>query len=545
MKLRTLGIVTLILLVAGLLWTLRPRESQPAPVAPTPTPNVGMQVDAAALEPAMAASPVRESAQPAPVPDPAPVIGAHTTADFALIKVLVLNKTTRAPMPDIDVHGTYDMGERSHRIEPTTRSHGKPFETLHTDAEGRVEIEMPPNVISQVNAYGRKQDAGTDHADITALQRGAVHEVVLELPTGDDMPYWMKFVDETSRAPLAGVHVGPGAGGESKLTSDEQGLALWQGRTWSPGILHVDADGYARAYFKPEPGHAESSAAFVVALPKCASVSVHVVDGSGHAIAGAKLELETEGYNLGVNGGASSMALIDMEDPHWRGVTDGSGHATIACLPPHIAIRAGVTSPKNWNAPDKLVLEPGETRRLEWTLTKGCGVHGIVLDQSNAPVTQREMWMRKAERKFAAYFNSYSGDETRSTKTDEQGRFRFEDVGTGTWWVGPSAPGYAAKVAVEDVAAVAQVVEVANGQSDIDLTLRVDRGLFIRGELLNAKGEPAKGGSVTAYDQVQNLYTSTNMPARDNSFVIGPLVAGHYVLTARGFEGDANSDPVE
>src|SRR4029078_3193832 len=91
---------------------------------------------------------------------------AAATDAFALIRVLVLNKVTRAPMEDIDLSATYDTGSPGHRIHSRSRSRGKPFETLHTDSNGRVEIEMPANVTSSVWAYGRKHDAGSDHADI-------------------------------------------------------------------------------------------------------------------------------------------------------------------------------------------------------------------------------------------------------------------------------------------------------------------------------------------------------------------------------------------
>ncbi len=538
MKLRTLGIVMLTVLIAGLLWMLRPRGSQPAPVAPTPAPIVENNVDATPLESVAAASPVRESAQPAPANE------AHAATDFALVKVLVLNKTTRVPLPDIDVYAIYDTGSGGRTFDETTRSHGKPFETLHTDAEGRVEIEMPPNVSSIVNANGTKHGAGSERADIPALTPWDVHEVVVELATGDEMPFWMKFVDETSHAPIAGVHVSTGKGGESKVTSDAQGLALWPGRTLAPEFLQVDADAYAGTYLKSEPGHAESSSPFVVTLANCANVNVHVVDASGQAIVGAKVDLVTGGYAETIKS-ANSIRSFHTGDLHWQGVTDPSGHATITCIPPHVPINAGLISPTKWIAPDKLMLEPGETRALEWKLGVGCNVHGIVLDQSNVPVKPREMWLSKTERKLTVYFDTNPNSESRSAKTDEQGRFRFDDVSTGMWRLGPSAPQDGKKIADDDVAAIAQVIEISDGQRDLDVTVRVDRGLFIRGALLNAKGEPTKDGSIWCVDPTNSLSTRARVSSQEGSFALGPLKAGHYVLTALGDGSNAVSEPVE
>ncbi len=545
MNKRILGIVVLLAVAVALLWTLRARTSTTELAEPAHVESTAQPVDTAPLTPSEPAQPARQSVESSHATEGAAADQAPAASTFALIKVLVVNKTTRAPMSGIEVDSSYDVGVDGRAIKQTTSSHGKPFETLSTDEKGRVEIVMPPNVESRVYATGMKQDAGADHATVSPLKPGEVREITLEIPTGNDMPFWMKLIDDPSQAPIVGASIGAGTGGDSSTKSDERGLVFLECRTWAPGLLHVEADGYSRAYLKPEPGHTQSDTALVVALAKCATVRVHVVDGAGHAIANAKVDLKTEGYNLGTSGGENSLDLISMEDPHWRGVTDDAGRTTISCVPAHIAIRAGITSPNSWNAPDELVFEPGETHDVEWKLSDGCDVHGLVLDQTNAPVTKREMWMRKAERKMPVYFGAYSNDETRKAMTDEEGRFRFTDVGAGTWWLGPGAPEVMAKIPSDDVAAAAQVVEIVDGQSDLDVTVRVDRGLFIRGTVLDAKGAPTKGGYVSGYDSANKLSAGVNLMPRDNVFAIGPLMKGHYVLTAHGYGGDADSDPVE
>ncbi len=543
MKLRTLGIVTLILLIAGLLWTLRPRGSQPAPVAPTPTPIVEKQVDAAPLDPTVAANPARERAQTSAVAE------RHTTADFALIKVLVVNKATQAPMPGIDVDCICEAVRdklNSSTIEDTHRSHGVPFELLDTDENGHVEIEIPPGAEATVTATGMKQDFGFDRAKIPPLKAGDVHEVTLQLPTTMDMPFWMQVVDEATQAPLAGVHViaemlrKP----PQTLTTDARGLVLFEGRTWWMSDLCIRAPQRAPLFVQPQPGHGEMQDAQVVGVPLGATLRVHVVDGAGAAVSQAHVELTTPGYNLCLRGGGASQ--FDAGDVTWRGDTDSSGTVTISALPPRVPLQTRITRPKKWSSDDHLVLEPGETRRVEWKLSNGCDVHGLVLDQNEKPVTDHEMWLRRADKKVRASLQSYSSDPTVTGKSDAQGRFHFDGVEPGIWWVGPSVHPPGTPLSADDVTSMAEVVEVADGQSDVDVTLHVDRGLFIRGHLLDSKGNPPSAGMVAAVEMSQHIYESASLMGGKSEFTVGPLSAGHYRLVgSSGFSAEAESLPVE
>ena len=184
---------------------------------------------------------------------------------------------------------------------------------------------------------------------------------------------------------------------------------------------------------------------------------------------------------------------------------------------------------------------------MEWKLTEGCNVHGTVLDQAGAPVTQRQMCMRKVGWKAPRYFgyNDSTADTLRST-TDAGGRFRFTDVSPENGCSGPTDRKKAREILADDVAALAQVVEVAEGASDLDVSVRVDRGLFIRGHLFDAKGSPRNGGYVTGIEQATRLELTVLTKGGNNTFALGPLMKGHYVLTTSRYYGDdADSDPVE
>jgi hypothetical protein len=539
---RILGIVALLVLAVAVVWTLRSRTPAVGLTEPARVELPAKLTEIAPLTSSDAAHPARQSVGEVAAPT---ADRASAGSTFALVKVLVLDRSTQTPLADIEVIGAFDKMGPGQPIKTTSGSRGKPYDKLHTDDKGLVEIEMPPDVPTRVSAYGSDHNAGSDDAKIPPLKAGDVRAVTLEIPTGDDMPFWMKLVDDPSGAPVTGANITTDKGGASNTKSDADGLAFVQSRSWSPGLLGVQAEGYAETWLKPEPGHAQSDAALVVKLAKCATVRLHVIDAADHAIANAKIDLMTEGYNLGRSGGGGSLDLIGKADPHWHGTTDESGEATITCVPARVAIQAGITSPKSWHPADKLVFEPGETRRIEWKLSNGCDVHGLVLDQTNAPVTKREMWMRKATRKTPVYLDSSSTNETLKAVTDDQGRFRFTDVGAGTWWLGPSAPKSLAKVVADDVAAFAQIVEIVEGASDLDVDVHVDRGLLIRGQVLDPKGAPVRSAYVRGYELSGKIGVSANFSGNESVFSVGPLMKGRYLLVAHGLGGDADSDPVE
>lgn len=545
------GLVVVIALI-GDVWMFMSRSA--GPTSQLRGPDQAARDAADPLAANLTAAPSGAAAQRAEVTpaasnsSTAPSSAPAMSPDSALVKVLVIDKSTRKPMPDIQVMAHESKAQGPHAYaKDEGRSRGKLWDSLRSDSQGRAEVEVPSQTELEFQAYGDRTKAGSARTTVAPMTAGASTDIVLELPTGDDLQLWLKVVEEATDAPMSGVKVSIEnfSSADKSAKTDAQGLVSFATSSWLNSSVHVTPADRCEMVLAAQAGHERVADAFVVRVPLAAKLRVHVVDGRGANVTGARVMLTMPGYNLAYPREDVSFSLISLADPHWEGLTDEAGLTTIAALPPRVPIQAGIGAPKKWTSPENITLDPGTTRDVEWKLTDGCDLHGIVLDQDKRPVVAREIWLRKAQRKQPMYFNSYDKGETRSATTDSNGRFRFAGVSPGAWWVGPSQPQYGEKIADDDVAALAQVVEIADGQTDVDVTLQVDRGLWIRGRVLDSKGEPAKMQSVSGYDTVSKLgaYNPRSTPA--GGFALGPLMRGRYRLVASGMQDDADSEPAD
>ena len=526
-----LVLAVLIVLAVLVAWFL-PRR------APRSTPSSGAPAGPAAEE--VQRSPA--ALDPLPDPDDASRRASVEQAEearkadpeAARVLVVVLDRSSGKPLPGIVVTATHEI-EGPRRLSVVHGSRGKSFERLEADAEGRVEIEVPSGIALRVRASSDAGEAGSAASDLPALARGEVREITLRLPTGDDLPFWVQVVDETSRAPIAGASIEPTSRDlqRPRLVTDAQGLALHSGRSWQSTNLLVRAGGYTEAYVAPEAGHETASSARVLPLARSATLIVQVRDAAGAPIAGAGVGLTTPAYNL--NSSATVDVNLLMNNRHWKAETDDAGRAVLSDLPSRVPLTGSVTRPRAWNPAEKIVLEPGETRTVTWSISGGVSLLGTVVDQDGRPVAQRQIWLRPAETDTSTVFQSYSGQPTRATTSDEAGHFRLEEVAPGAWCVGPSAPPVTERAGPDDVPALGQYVAIGSDASgDVEVVVHVDRGLFIRGRVLAPDGGVPQSASVQANGLDQPLHFGLNLHPNEGTFDLGPLMAGRYRVRAMG-----------
>jgi hypothetical protein len=124
--------------------------------------------------------------------------------------------------------------------------------------------------------------------------------------------------------------------------------------------------------------------------------------------------------------------------------------------------------------------------------------------------------------------------------TDAQGRFRFEAVPAGSWWIGP-AP--SERGSSDDIPPIAQVVTVTDELAEIEIVVRVERARFLKGRVLDPAGRLAQDCSVSA----QGAYTYENTKTDERGeFTLGPLAPGRWKLEAGRFgKPHAVSEPIE
>jgi hypothetical protein len=538
-----LSILLAVLIGSLSLWLARDRKIAMVPQAPVTTAEAASDSSPVALAAGPRAADQERTPAPAPVATDVSQPLAPATP-FALLKVLVVEATTRHPVVGAEVRAMYDDGVRGHTLDRVDRSRGKPFQILPSDKDGRVEIEMPANVASNVSANDPSGVFGYTDVEIPPLEKGVVHDVLLEVPMGRDLPFWLKLVDAQTHDPLPGVRVSAMKGDDKAepATSDANGLALFLARSWQQSNIRIEAEGRSVRYVVTEPGHSRPESPLIVEIPRAATLRVRALDGAGAPLGSAAIELSAHTYDLYPS---DSPPKFNYEpDLHWRALTDDDGRATIELLPALVHVEAKVDGRVRWTFPDPLVFQPGEVRDVEWKISSGCDVHGLVVDQLGAPAANQAIWLYKATQKTPILFESWYGRESVSSTTDDRGRFSFPHVSPGDWWVGPAAKDIRAKADPEGVAPLANLVVIADGQADADVTIRVDRGLFIRGHVLDASGNPASTIFVSAYDPDKHFSARVNEYDTGGTFMLGPLMAGNYKVVANGVGKARDSDAV-
>lgn len=487
---------------------------------------------------------------------PKPIV-ASGTPTFALVKVLVVEDGTRKPLVGAQVYSLERLPRRGAlAITKSTASRGGIVQYLMTDSAGRVEIEVPPCTEIVVIADASKLGAGAAEGAPPVLKVGETFELVLAVKTGDDSVFWCRVVDDTSIAPIAGatLHAASAADSPVIATTDAAGLLTIPTTSWAPRVHRIDVPDHSFAYITSVTGHETADRALDVALPRSATLRARVVAASGQSVAHAHIKFVTKLRFVVRPPGDHTARGSGSSDPTWESWTDADGGAVPLELPSRAALTVSIDAGRvSWESPEPLVLKPGETRDVEWTVDAGCRVTGHCIDQFGKPVVSQPMRMETGFGSTPVYFQDFVTGQVKQAITDADGRFEFQGVSVGAWFIGPEPhistalrpPAVVAPVA-DEVAPIAQRIEIGASDTDREIDLRVDRGLAIRGRVLDSKGNPSRGGRVHAEVEPKSLMTSVKY-GRDGTFTLGPIAAGRYRLRAESRapgESDAKSEAV-
>jgi hypothetical protein len=269
-----------------------------------------------------------------------------------------------------------------------------------------------------------------------------------------------------------------------------------------------------------------------------------VLDGAGEPLAGVRTVL-TIGSDDPMGGSDEDVFSLDTE-PERRVATDEGGTCRFEDVPadrPLVLELQPAGSPSVTEIPP-LRLAAGEERELEWRLGEGTLLTGTMVDSHGVPVSNESLWLVRARKDGPTIFNADQRSEARRTVTDESGRFVFEDVGAGGWWLGPSAARRAEDAPdLEALAPYAERIELRPGESARDVRLVVHRGLFVRGMVVMPEGESADAVYVWASLLGLEPVSASAEPTAEGFFLLGPLVPGRYELTAQKL-GAGLSEPV-
>ncbi len=315
------------------------------------------------------------------------------------------------------------------------------------------------------------------HMEISALEalkEGEARSLTLRLRRRKTLPFFVRFVDGESGAPIGGVTIheeGPVRSGvlpdpysvfrtrqwrpasRPLATSDALGLIQLEWHEQRSHLFEVHAPGYGPCWVETSRNSVDRAHATDIALKKSATLSGNLSAWKSHE--------QLRSLAIGIC--AFPRSLVDgkceasgSEPITWFVKANEQGNFEIPGLPSSGPITFWIESSGEalQNIDQEVRLLPGERRILNWAYEGNESIEGILLDANGNPESHTEMWI----------LHNYRGSETHSwipesiedpddrTQVDMAGRFRFEGLKPGIYLVGPkptrSGAGYAMRVEV-------------------------------------------------------------------------------------------------
>jgi hypothetical protein len=165
-------------------------------------------------------------------------------------------------------------------------------------------------------------------------------------------------------------------------------------------------------------------------------------------------------------------------------------------------------------------------------------LYGRVLDQDGAPVRLADLWIAtprppREDRPNERYFDY--GDDRRviaTLHTDSAGAFRTEPIRQGEYWIGlPPRNRSQNENQPQDISTFTQTVQVAGEAGEQELTVRVFRGIYIRGYVFTPDGDAAPS-AIVVLTLASGVDLLQAIPDHQGIFAAGPLIPGRYRLRA-------------
>lgn len=367
---------------------------------------------------------------------------------------------------------------------------------------------------------------------------------------------WCRVVAADSGQPVVGAKIsqtggsislwGSPASSISATQTDHQGFAKFRLQDERHAIAQVDARDFGPVRFKVADGHETPESALEIRVSRAATLVVRITDAVSAPIARARVRLKTPVYTITRPRGE---AIFDGY-LNWSEETDENGSCTFTGLPGEVPLAAHATQGERslHKEASSLILKPGERRELEWAVGSGGRLSGLLLDQFGMPVIDCELWLSRSGLNAAPHrerFYFYSGDEERvihQSTTDERGRFSFDDVAAGQWFVGPSPNNRTSTEPLPEVVApIATSVVMPEGSDRYDLEITAQRGLYIAGRVVTPTGDPSKNAWVLCTNDLGFFHAVLI----EGAFFAGPVDSLAHNLTASSFKEYSDSKVVE
>lgn len=433
----------------------------------------------------------------------------------AWLALRVLGRESGRPLAGVHVLLTARTGGSGAISQGLTAGEPPTCSCPATGADGRVELEARAGEESTLfvnlleNVHARRMEL-----DVPPLQVGERREVELRLETRDDLRWFGRVLDDATGAPLAGASAEWRSGARRPAFSAADGMLVLDFASWQASEVEIALAGYLSNSLALERGHESVELARPIRLVRPAALEVRVRDGQGAPRAGVRVEvmdLEPQAE--------SELAAFDLGR-----ASDGEGGCTFEGLPPRVRLSVAARGGLGRTRRQDVILAPGERRVLEFELESGCRVLGQAVDEDGQPLAGLDLWRLALGELPALRELAHEGAVVDKARTDERGRFVFEHVPAGEWWIGP-----APMRGVARVAPLATRVAILPGEARLELVLVCGAARYLHGRVLSPEG---RGGSakVTAWQAGTRLVTESRS---DGRFVVGPLSEGDWFLQAQ------------
>lgn len=524
----------------------------PATAEPRPEPAPGTAESDAARAPAA------PGGRPATAEDPAPEAPTRSSIDddAAYLTVRVLRSADGEPVEGALIRSRNSGQER--QISAWFVEHSNATEDYErariawqwdetvsrTGREGQANLELPPGFPFEITARHTDPQIGPASQWIDPLAPGERRTIELWMTLGYDRVFFGQSIDP-QQGPIAGATVrlfeGPAVRAEER--SDEQGFFTVSAHSWHSPYLRIEAEGYVPELVAVVPGHEDLESARRIPLERAAAL---------------ELELEgtiEDGMEFVARGGHDYSG--HSARPTWAAPITPDGSTILEDLPSREVLEVWVRdeSGLTLRPAEEVVLDPGETRRLHWSLPPLVTLRGVLIDQEGLPVPDCPVALEEgsgAEGVVPGAVRSALGtwevfDETR---TDSAGEFVFEGVPFGRWLVGcdmhydfsdPIEPQPVAAIPTDALCASRTVVDLDGRESEVYVEVTTYRGLSITGRVVDAEGKPVERALLSAYSF--DLNGTMGYSGDDGRFALGPLLPGEYSIRAGNLMGPGGSTP--